>query len=91
MNLKRLEFFATRIGIYSLLTLTAIGFLLVFDIAFDLDILPGNKLKTAAGVFAGLLFVVSCTAVLISIMINIKRVVEILDSHNNMDKANKEN
>jgi protein-S-isoprenylcysteine O-methyltransferase Ste14 len=81
MNFKKLEAYATKIGIYSLLLMTAIGFLMVFDIAFELDILPGNSTKTAAAVFVGLLFVVSCSTVFISIMINMKRVVELIEEN----------
>ena len=81
MNFKKLENFATKIGIYSLLLMTAIGFLMVFDIAFNLDILPGQSAKTAAGVFAGLLFIVSCSTVFISIMLNMKRVVELIEEN----------
>lgn len=81
MNFKKLENYATKTGIYSLLFMTFIGFLMVFDIAFDLDILPGSSAKTAAGVFAGLLFIVSCSTVFISIMLNIKRVVELIEEN----------
>jgi len=63
MNLKTLEKISTKVGIYSLLLMTAIGFLMIFDITFDLDILPGQAAKTAAGVFTGLLFVISCSTV----------------------------
>jgi len=79
MNYRKLENYATKIGIYSLLLMTVIGFLVVFDIAFDLDILPGQSAKTAAGVFAGVLFVVSFSTVFISIMLNMKRVVELIE------------
>lgn len=78
MNFKQLENYATKIGISSLLLMTAIGFLMVFDIAIDLDILPSQYTKTAAWVFAGLLFIVSCSTVFISIMLNMKRVVELI-------------
>lgn len=81
MNFTKLEKIATKVGIYSLLLMTAIGFLMVFDIAFDLDILPGQAAKTAAGVFAGLLFIVSCSTVFISIMLNMKRVVELIEEN----------
>ena len=86
MNFKQLENYATKIGIYSLLMMTAIGFLMVFDIAFDLDILPGLAAKNAAGVLAGLLFVVSCSTVFISIMLNMKRVVELIEENTKNDK-----
>jgi len=81
MNFKKLENYATKIGIYSLLLMTAIGFLMVFDIAFDIDILPSKATKTAAGVFAGLLFIVSCSTVFFSIMLNMKRVVELIEEN----------
>jgi len=58
--------------------MTVIGFLMVFDIAFELDILPGKSAKNAAAVFAGLLFVISLSTVFISIMLNTKRVVELI-------------
>lgn len=80
MDFKQLESYATKIGIYSLLLLTLIGFLLVFDLAFDLNILPGQTLKTAAGVFASMLFVLSCSSVLISIMLNIKHIVVLIEA-----------
>ena len=54
----------------------------IFDIAFDLDILPGQGLKIAAGVFSALLFVLTCSTVLISIMLNIKRIVRLLEENN---------
>ena len=81
MDYKKLENYATKLGIYSLLLLTVIGFLMVFDITFDLDILPGSAVKTAAGVFAALLFIVSCSSIFISIMLNMKRVVKLLENH----------
>jgi hypothetical protein len=86
MDFKKLENYATKIGIYSLLLMTAIGFLMVFDIAFNLDILPGQAAKTAAGVFAGLLFIVSCSSVLISIMLNMKRVVQLMEENIKKDE-----
>ena len=81
MDYKKLENYATKIGIFSLLILTGIGFLMVFDITFDLDILPGAAAKTAAGVFAALLFIVSCSSIFISIMLNMKRVVKLLENY----------
>ncbi|MAO71062.1 MAG: hypothetical protein CMD02_00955 [Flavobacteriales bacterium] len=81
MDYKKLENYATKIGIFSLLILTGIGFLMVFDITFDLDILPGAAAKTAAGVFAALLFIVSCSSIFISIMLNMKRVVKLLEDY----------
>jgi hypothetical protein len=86
MDFKKLENYATKIGIYSILLMTAIGFLMVFDIAFNLDILPGQGAKTAAGVFAGLLFIVSCSTVFISIMLNMKRVVELIEENIKKDE-----
>lgn len=86
MDFKKLENYATKIGIYSLLLMTAIGFIMVFDVAFDLDILPGQALKTGAGIFIGLLFIVSISSVLISIMLNMKRVVELIEQNINKDK-----
>ena len=81
MDYKKLENYATKIGIYSILIITGIGFLMVFDITFDLDILPGSAAKTAAGVFAALLFIVSCSSIFISIMLNMKRVVKLLENY----------
>jgi hypothetical protein len=54
---------------------------MVFDIAFDLDILPGQDLKMAAGVLLGIIFIISCSSVLLSIMLNIKKIANIIENH----------
>jgi thiosulfate reductase cytochrome b subunit len=77
MNFDKMEYYATRIGIYSLLLMTGIGILMVFDIAFDIDFF-GNRAKTAAGAFAGLLFLISVSSVILSILLNIKKIVELI-------------
>ena len=69
MKTNLIEKISTKIGAYSLLGLTAIGILMVFDIAFDLDILPGQDLKMAAGVLLGIIFIIACSSVLLSIML----------------------
>lgn len=81
MNTNLIEKISTKIGAYCLLGLTAIGILMVFDIAFDLDILPGQDLKMAAGVLLGIIFIISCSSVLLSIMLNIKKIANIIENH----------
>lgn len=81
MKTNLIERISTKIGAYSLLGLTAIGILMVFDIAFDLDILPGQDLKMAAGVLLGIIFIIACSSVLLSIMLNIKKIANIIENH----------
>jgi hypothetical protein len=61
----------------------AIGFLMVFDIAFSLDILQSQAAKNTAGIFEELLFGLSCSTVFISIMLNMKRVVKFIEENQN--------
>ena len=77
--MKKLEKVATKIGLFSVLVLTLVGFVWVFDIAFDLDIFSDSNSKLAAGILMGLLAVLAFSTVIISIMLNVKRIAEILD------------
>jgi hypothetical protein len=81
MKANLIERISTEIGAYSLQGLTAVGILMVFGTAFDLNILPGQDIKLAAGVLLGIIFITACSSVLLSIMLNIKKIASIIENN----------
>jgi len=73
MNTKKLENLVTKTGVGLLFFLTFVGIIFVFDVAFNLDLFS-NSIKTAAGVFLGIICVLVLCSVLVSMMLNVSRI-----------------
>jgi hypothetical protein len=81
MNLKKLESSSTKLAIYSLLIMTTIGCLTCIEISFDIHIFPTSKSRSSFAFLLGIIFIVSISTTIISIMLNVKRAVELIEDY----------
>ena len=88
METKKLENLVTKTGVGLLFFLTFVGIILVFDVAFNLDLFS-DSMKTAAGVFLGIVCVFVVCSVLVSLMLNVSRIANSIESLANKQIDNK--
>src|SRR5688572_22397224 len=90
MDNRKLENIVTKTGVALLFLSTFIGIILVFDIAFNIDLFS-NSMKRAVWVFLGLVCVFVFSSVLISLMLNVSRIaktVDVISSRQEMHDVN---
>lgn len=85
METKKLENLVTKTGVSLLFFLTFVGILFVFDLAFNLDLFS-NSMKKAVGVLLGIVCVLVVCSVLVSLMLNVSRIANSVESISNNQK-----
>jgi Na+-transporting NADH:ubiquinone oxidoreductase subunit NqrE len=90
MDAKKLENLVTKTGVGLLFFLTFVGIILVFDVAFELDMFS-DSMKTAVGVFLGIVCVFVVCSVLVSLMLNVSRVANSIEGIANKQNEKKTN
>ena len=79
METKKLENLVTKTGVGLLFFLTFVGIIFVFDVAFDLDLFS-NSMKKGSAVFLGIVCVFVVCSVLVSLMLNVSRIANSIES-----------
>ena len=79
METKKIENLVTKTGVGLLFFLTFVGIIFVFDVAFELDLFS-NSMKKGAAVFLGIVCVFVVCSVLVSLMLNVSRIANSIES-----------
>ena len=86
MMYEKLKSSAFKLAVYCLLIITTIGCLTCIELSFDIHIFPTSKARSSFGFLFGIIFIVSISTTIITIMLNVKRSVELLEEYTKAKK-----